>query len=143
MKLRSTWSICRALILGAVLAAGAAAIPASAHHSFAMFDQDNTVQVQGTLVSLELTNPHAWLTVMGPNKSGRVVRWSIEMGGVGQVRGMGLKPESVKPGDKMTVTIHPLRNGATGGSFISLKLPDGHEFIQRGLANPAPPAAQP
>jgi hypothetical protein len=134
----------RALLAGAVLATGpAAAVPAFAHHSFAMFDQDRTVQVQGTLKSLELVNPHAWLKLMAPNRSGKIVEWSIEMGGVGQVRNMGLQPDMIRPGDQLTVSVHPLRNGAVGGNFISVKLPDGREFIHRGIANPGPPTVRP
>jgi hypothetical protein len=126
-------------LAGAVLVFGsAAAVPALAHHSFAMFDQDKTVEIKGTLVSLQLVNPHVWLKVMAPNKAGKAVVWSIEMGAVGQVRNMGLTPEAVKPGDKLNVTIHPLRNGAVGGSFVSVKLADGRELVHRGVGTPDP-----
>jgi hypothetical protein len=123
--------------MGVVLASGAAAaVPAFAHHSFAMFDQDRTVQVKGTLKQLEFANPHAWLKVVAPNKSGKAVEWSIEMGSVYQVEAMGLKPDTLKPGDKLTVAVHPLRNGAIGGSFISAQTSDGHEFIHHGAGSP-------
>jgi hypothetical protein len=130
------------LLAGAVLASGAAAaVPAFAHHSFAMFDQDRTVQVKGTLKQLERANPHAWLKIVAPNKAGKLVDWSIEMGSVGQIEAMGLKAGALKPGDKLTVAIHPLRNGAIGGSFISAKTPDGREFIHHGAGTgePGPP----
>jgi hypothetical protein len=133
MRRTSTPVFWRALLMGAVLASGAAAaLPAFAHHSFAMFDQDKTVEVSGTLTSLQLVNPHAWLKIMAPNRAGKAVVWSIEMGGVAQVRNMGLSQDTIKPGDKLTVIVHPLKNGAVGGSFVSAKLPDGREFIHSG-----------
>ena len=133
MSISPPWS---RLLAGAVLATGAAAaVPAFAHHSFAMFDQDRTVQVKGTLKQLELANPHAWLKVVATNRSGAPVEWSIEMGSVFQLQAMGLKSDTLKPGDKLTVAVHPLRNGAIGGSFISAKLPDGREFVHHGAGN--------
>jgi hypothetical protein len=134
MSMSTPWP---GLLAGAVLAAGAAAaVPAFAHHSFAMFDQDRTVQVKGALKQLEFANPHAWLKIVAPNRSGKPVEWSIEMGSVFQLQAMGLKPDTLKPGDKLTVAVHPLRNGAIGGSFISAKLPDGRLFVHHGAGSP-------
>jgi hypothetical protein len=133
----------RELLAGVVAAGAVGAAPAFAHHSFAMFDQAKTVEVPGTLINLEFANPHVWMKVMAPNKAGKPVVWAIEMGAVQQVRSMGITPDTLKPGDKLAVSIHPMRNGAVGGSFVSAKLPDGHEFIHRGVANPGPPQARP
>ncbi|HTK36766.1 MAG TPA: DUF6152 family protein [Caulobacteraceae bacterium] len=118
--------------LGALGLAATLSAPASAHHSFAMFDTAKTVTIQGTVSDLELVNPHSWLKVMAPGKTGKPVVWSIEMGALRQVENMGLKADTAKPGDKITVSIHPLRNGAVGGSFISAVLADGKEVAQRG-----------
>jgi hypothetical protein len=53
----------KAVSLAAVAAAGFTA-PASAHHSFAMFDAEQTVTLQGTVKEFEWTNPHSWLRIM-------------------------------------------------------------------------------
>jgi hypothetical protein len=37
----------------------------------------------------------------------------------------GWKPSTLKPGDKVTLTMHPLKNGSPGGSLVSVKVPDG------------------
>ena len=55
------------------------AIPACAHHSFAMFDQTKTVEVQGTVKELLLTNPHSWLQILATGPQGETLEWSIEM----------------------------------------------------------------
>jgi hypothetical protein len=133
MKRISMSALRRALLAGAVLVSGAA-VPAFAHHSFAMFDQDKIVEVNGTLTKLELVNPHCWLNIIAPDKQGKAVVWSIEMAAVGQVKAMGMTDDTVKPGDKLTVSIHPLRNGAVGGSFVSAKLADGRELVHAGVA---------
>ena len=49
--------------LAAILAAGAvlAALPALAHHSFAMFDQTKLMTLDGTVREFQWTNPHAFI----------------------------------------------------------------------------------
>jgi hypothetical protein len=122
--------------LGALGLAAIASAPATAHHSFAMFDQKKTVKLEGTATELQLTNPHSWLMVMAPGKGGKPVVWSIEMGGPHQVEEMGLvadttKPgHSIKPGDKITVSMHPMRDNRPGGSFVSAVLADGYVLAQ-------------
>jgi hypothetical protein len=110
----------------AALAAPALAAPALAHHSFAMFDDAKTVSMTGTVKEFEWTNPHVWLRVMvNDQASGKPLQWAIEMGAPGQQSRVGWKPDSVKPGDKVTVTIHPLKDGSRGGQFITAMLPNG------------------
>ena len=47
----------------ASVAAVAIAIPAAAHHSFAMFDALKIVQLEGTVKEFQWTNPHAWIVL--------------------------------------------------------------------------------
>ncbi|HTI65997.1 MAG TPA: DUF6152 family protein [Caulobacteraceae bacterium] len=121
---------------GALGVAAAASGPALAHHSFAMFDQKKTVKLEGTVKELQLTNPHSWLMITAPGKAGKPVVWSIEMGGPHQVEEMGLTSDSTKPGhtmkagDKVTVSMHPMRDNRPGGSFISAVLADGYLLAQ-------------
>ncbi len=115
----------KALSLAAVAAASFAA-PALAHHSFAMFDADKTITMTGTVKEFEWTNPHSWLRVMIDDKAtGKPAQWAFEMGSPGQQARVGWKPDSVKPGDKVTVMIHPLKDGSRGGQFITAILPSG------------------
>jgi hypothetical protein len=105
----------------AFLTAGTAA----AHHSAAMFDRDKQVSLAGTIVQFEWTNPHSWIQIDVPNENGSVDRWSVECNSPNNLVRMGWKSTSLKPGDKVTILIHPLRNGDRGGSFLSVTLPDG------------------
>jgi hypothetical protein len=110
----------------AVALAGAFAAPAFAHHSFAMFDADKTVTVTGTVKEVEWTNPHTWLRVMVMDQAtGQPVQWGFEMGPPAQQIRRGWKPDSLKPGDKFTLKMHPLKDGSRGGQLVEATLPDG------------------
>ena len=119
----------------AALAATALAVPALAHHSFAMFDASKTVTLDGTVKELEWTNPHSWIRVMVPDAAGKPMQWAIEMGSPAQQARVGWRPDSVKPGDKVTVTMHPLKDGSRGGQFMSAILPSGQQLGQGGQRN--------
>ena len=128
MKLRAVCLCATALLMPSL---------ASAHHSFAMFDAEKTITLTGTVKEFEWTNPHMWLYVMAPDASGKVVEYPLEMQGPGQSVKNGWKQDSVKPGDKVTVDIHPLRTGARGGQLLSVTLPSGQKLFVTGRA-PSP-----
>ena len=114
----------------------ALAVPALAHHSFSMFDAEKTVTMTGTVKEFEWTNPHSWLRVMVQDQAtGKDMQWALEMGSPGQQARVGWKPDSVKPGDKVTVTIHPLKDGSRGGQFMSAVLPSGQKLGNGGQRN--------
>jgi hypothetical protein len=120
----------------AVIAAAAFAAPALAHHSFAMFDADKTVTVKGVVKEFEWVNPHSWLRVtIQDQATGRATQWAFEMGPPPQQIRRGWKPDSLKPGDPVTLTMHPLRDGSRGGQLLTATLPDGRTL--GGVGAPA------
>jgi hypothetical protein len=110
----------RLLGLLMLLAMGSAA----AHHSFAMFDQTKTVTLKGTVIEFQWTNPHAFLHVE-VTEDGRKTAWHVELNSPNNLRRQGWRSDSVKPGEAVTVVINPLRDGTSGGLFVSVTLPDG------------------
>ena len=105
--------------------------PASAHHSFAMFDADRTVTLQGTVKEFEWTNPHSWLHLMVKDEAtGQQGVWALELSSPARLKRMGMSADSVKPGDAISVTFHPLKDGARGGQFLQAVLPDGKQIIR-------------
>jgi hypothetical protein len=123
---------------GMLLTVGA---PAMAHHSFAMFASDKTITLTGTVKEFEWVNPHSWIHVIVMNASGAPEEWGFEMGSPEMMAARGWKKTSVKVGDKITITAHPLKDVAThGGSEMSVTLPDGSKL---GSAQPAPPGTGP
>jgi hypothetical protein len=109
------------LCLAAVVAASLAA-PAFAHHSFAMFDNQKDVTLEGTIKEFQWTNPHSWIQVMVKDESGKEVEWSIEGGSPNSLSRNGWKRTSLKPGDKVVVITHPLKDGSPGGSLVSVSV---------------------
>lgn len=96
-----------------------------AHHSGAMFDRTQTVELTGVIKQYQFTNPHVWIEVLVPGENGPDVQWSIEGEGPAIMARMGLGPSVLKAGDKVKLRAHPLRDGRTGGSFIDITLADG------------------
>lgn len=109
--------------------------PAFAHHSFAMFDHDHQMTLTGTVKEFDWANPHTWLHIMVEGKNGKAAEWSLELQGTGQSTRTGWSHDSVKPGDKVTVLINPLKTGARGGQLVEATLPDGPELGGRGHSN--------
>jgi len=108
------------------IAAMLTASSALAHHSFAMFDQSKTVTIQGTVKDFRWTNPHVFIQVMVKNDQGVDEEWSIEMTSPEHLVRTGWKPGTLKPGDKITLNIHPLRDGnIKGGQYLNGTGPDG------------------
>jgi hypothetical protein len=101
------------------------AVPAFAHHSFAMFDGEKTQVLEGTIKEFQWTNPHSWIVLTVDNAQGQPEQWAIEMGGPGRLSRQGWAPTTLTPGMKVKAIIHPLRDGANGGQFMAVTLPDG------------------
>jgi hypothetical protein len=115
----------------------AAAVPALAHHSFAMFDGEKKVTLEGTVKDFQWTNPHSWIMLTVLDEAGQPQLWAIEMGGPGGLARQGWAPTTVTPGMKVKTVIHPLKDGANGGQFMAITLPDG---TQMGNPNGRPNA---
>jgi hypothetical protein len=130
----------KALLAGfvcALLLAGAA--PTLAHHSAAGIDQTKTVTIVGTLKEFKWANPHSWMDIDVTDDKGQTKLWSVEMTAPTYLARAGWTSKTVKPGDKVTVTVRPMRNGDPGGLFVSITLPDGRVL---GQAPAAPRATQ-
>ncbi|RIV82933.1 hypothetical protein D2V17_14105 [Aurantiacibacter xanthus] len=109
------------LALGAL---GPAAIPASAHHSYSMFDMQKTIVLDATVTQFRWQNPHAFIAVE-VDEDGTKQRWSIEMTSPNNLVQSGWRRTSLRTGDKIRLWVHPLRSGARGASYIGVRLPDG------------------
>ena len=128
----------RALTAAAALAIGG---PALAHHSTAAFDMEKTIEITGTVEDFQWTNPHTWTNVK--------VEGSDESAGIYGLEGMspnylgrnGWTKSTLKPGDKVTFQVHPLKDGRKGGFMVAVKLPDGtllYNLPHREEGTPAP-----
>ena len=131
-------------ILAAFLVVLTGAATASGHHAAAGIDRTKTVELKGTIKAFSWQNPHSWMEVEVLNEQGKVVTWTVEMTAPSYLVRAGWKATTVKPGDEVSVTVRPLKNGDPGGLFVSVTLADGRTLTERPvLAQAAPaPAAQ-
>jgi hypothetical protein len=117
----------KAVILTSV-AVSLFALPALAHHSFAMFDQNKLNTMTGTVKQFEWQNPHAWLQIEIADANGKAAIWSFEGGSPAQLATLGWKPESFHVGDKVEVGFRPLKDGSRGGQLMSVKFASGQRL---------------
>ena len=120
--------------LGFVVLASGIAAPAFAHHSAAGIDRSKTVTLVGTVKQFGWQNPHSWMEIEVPNEAGVVTTWKVEMTSPAFLIRAGWKSTTVKPGDKVTMKIFPLRDGDPGGLFQSVTLADGSMLTERAAA---------
>ena len=125
----------------AIAAATLLAVPALAHHSFAMFDQRQIMTLEGRVHEFQWTNPHAFIELDVAN-GGRSQRWSIELNSPNNLTRQGWKRSSLAAGDRISVRIAPLRDGKPGGLFLDLKKADG-KVLDSGLPKNGTPVNVP
>jgi hypothetical protein len=142
--MRPIRSIGALAVLAAALCIGVGVAPVFAHHSFGLFDMSKTAEIEGTIIKFEWSNPHCWLFLAsGPSSDAAVVNYGFEMTSVGEMIRRGWTKTAVKPGDKVKVTFHPVRDGRPAGYMMSVMTEDGR-YIGRPPERqnaPPPPAA--
>ena len=100
------------------------AFPVVAHHSFAMFDRSHTMTLEGTVREFQWSNPHASI-MLAVTREGQSQLWVVEMMGPGGLARQGWTQNTLTPGMRVRLLIHPLREGGKGGQFVGAILSDG------------------
>ncbi|MEO8466544.1 MAG: DUF6152 family protein [Gammaproteobacteria bacterium] len=112
----------------ALLAAMFAAAPATAHHGAALYEPQKTIDLAGTVVEFQFVNPHVLVYVEAKGADGKDVKWGGELTSPNRLARMsgGVKwhKDLLKPGDKVTLTGRPARNGAP--AMIITQIVDAH-----------------
>ena len=122
----------RVCVVAVLLAALVAAPGIRAHHSFAPFDLANPIKIEGTVTKFEYTNPHAYLYVMTTGGE-----WLVEFGSVSGLRRSGILRTTFKPGDRVTISGAPRKDGQKEMARPRLFNEAGEEIFK------APPVAAP
>jgi hypothetical protein len=128
----------RLLALMALVAGLGPSAPAAAHHSFAMYDPAKLVTLTGTVQDFEWTNPHSivLLVVDGAVSAGDGL-WSLELPtSPGNLTRMNWTKRSLKPGDRVSIDINPLRDGRHGGSLKKVTLLATGQVLTVGQTGP-------
>jgi hypothetical protein len=117
--------------------AGAALVVASgvamAHHSFAMFDRDNPIELEGVVQEFKFTNPHTFIILAVKQEDGSIQTWNLEGTSPSNVARSGWSSKSLKAGDEVKLKIWPLRSGAPGGGWNveQITFRDGRPIAER------------
>ena len=120
----SIWASGRLVIAGSIAALAISAATLSAHHSFAAFDMSKEQTITGVVSRFDWTNPHTFIWVDVVNDKGVTENWAIEGMSPNYLGRRGWSKNSVKPGEKITISIRPLKEGKTGGMFIRAQIGD-------------------
>ena len=127
-------SVLKATAIGLALAFIAAAAPAFAHHSVAMFDNSKTVTLKGTVKEFAWVNPHVLIWVDAVTDNGdKPQLWAVELASPGVLTRNGWTKRSLNPGDKVSVDVGPLRDGKPGGFFKKVTLADTGQVLTYSL----------
>ena len=123
--MRNRWTV---LSVAAVLLLSIAG-SAFAHHGFqSWFDMRRSVTVKGTVTAFDWTNPHAYIYLDVKDEKGAVVKWSAELGAVAMLSRAGWKKDTVKPGDEITMTGNPGKDGKPIMHLDKVVLANGQEL---------------
>src|SRR5688572_30257917 len=119
----------RIIRLAAAMLLLGGALPAVAHHSFAIFDHTQTYTLKGTVQSFQWTNPHGYIELDVAEGPKGIDKFTVELTSINMLRRAGWKSSDVHAGDEVTAIVAPLLNGDAGGLLLELKVPDGRTLV--------------
>ena len=126
-----------------LLAAGALALTVAAthaHHSFAMFDRANQIDLEGVVQEFRFVNPHTFIYLVVKQDDGATEIWNLEGQSPAALVRAGWSSKTLKAGDELKMRIAPLRSGAPGGAWApnQITFRDGRELdaSQRSIGFP-------
>ena len=111
--------------------------PATAHHSYAIYENDKTLTLLATVEAFSWANPHTGLQLVSPTNGGESqTRWTIESSSPGILRRFGWTGHSIKRGDRVLVEFSPMRDGSHAGRLHTLTLVDTGKVLKTKLSTP-------
>jgi hypothetical protein len=105
-----------------------------------MFDRQKETVLKGTVKTFQWTNPHSFIELDVVDAQGMIASYSIEMNSPNNLVRQGWKSTSLKAGDKVSVTMNPLRDGTRGGLFVNVQLSDGRILGDHAIVSQTPRA---
>ena len=93
-----------------------------AHHSASIYDRDHIVTLTGTVTEFAFANPHVQIYFDVTDGKGNTETWIAESGPPNRLYRAGWTSKTLKPGDKITVTGSPLKDGR---KLLSIKKLEG------------------
>jgi hypothetical protein len=119
------------LILAALAGFFLATRPASAHHGEAAYEFTKRMTVRATMTEFEWANPHCQLRFDVTDERGNKQHWTVQAINPLMLSRYGWSSGSLKPGDMVTITFRPARNGDSIGILDKVVLANGRELLGR------------
>jgi hypothetical protein len=109
---------------------------AAAHHSIAgVYDTNSSVTVEGAVASFHFVNPHPYLDIHVPAADGQTQAWRLELDTLNELRAVGMRADTLKPGDAVVVTGSRARDKSRSIYVRSLhRQVDGFLYEQVGFS---------
>lgn len=130
MTKTATQAIVRGLLAASLIAGGTGV--ALAHHSAAIFDATQTKVITGVVKKFDYANPHTWVWLDVTDEQGKVETWGVEGMSPNFLSRRGWNRNTLKPGDKLSITIRPMKDGEKAGMWIRGQRPDGEVLLMNG-----------
>jgi hypothetical protein len=106
-------------------------LPVQAHHSTAIYDSDNPIELTGKVTAWKFTNPHCLIELEVVAANGETQMWTLEGSNTSLMFRRGWTPETLKPDQEIMVTVRPLRSGAHGGNYSNVRDLQGNAINPR------------
>jgi len=112
----------------------AASVSMFAHHGAAGYDMDKQLVMKATVTEWLWANPHCFLRYNTKDDKGVVAHWAAEVSNPVDMTRRGWSKHSLNPGDQVTVTVRPAKNGEPVGQLLKVEFPNGQTLIGWGAA---------
>jgi hypothetical protein len=123
------------IFLGLLAVTVSASVSLFAHHGTAAFDTDKRITVKGTVTEWIWANPHCILKFDAKDDKGNVVHWVTETSNPSDMVNLGWSNQTFKPGDVVTITVMPVKNGNAIGRIQQVVLANGQTLSGRVVFN--------
>jgi hypothetical protein len=100
-------------------------VPLFAHHGAAAYDTTRKITLKAIVTEWFWANPHCFLKFDAKDDKGNVVHWAVEASNPADMVNLGWSKQSFKPGDEVTVTFEPVKNGQPIGRIEQVVLASG------------------
>jgi len=128
----------RILAIGVLAMSVLTLAPVVAHHSFAPYEPTIQIKFSGVVTAFKWTNPHVYIEMDVPDeKTGATRHWLVECASTSILNRARWKFNLLKPGDKVTVIVSPLRNGEPAALLKQITLADGSKYANGAAAGRA------
>lgn len=118
--------VCRLVLSVCAVVPGVSVL---AHHSHGNYMMTEYIRVAGTVTEIHWINPHSWIYMTVTNDSGESANWSLEGASVNELRRRGWAEDSIRPGDRIEVRCHQLRDRSNGCLLGYVTVEGGEEKL--------------